>query len=285
MFKQTIAGVAVACVVAGQAWAGVSYTSVTKSEGGRGSDAQNMTVKALVEGTNAKMEFTQSGNPMMKAGSYILTKDAGGTMYMVNPSEKNYMKWDMEAMMKMAKGMMNMMTFSNIKVEKVSEAPGESILGYPTTHYKFRTSYNVDMNMMGMKNSTAIVREEDIWATTKFKDAGLNAWGKAFQSKTNNEQLDKLIQESKKKMDGFPLKMVSNDTTTDARGTVHTTKTTMEVTELKSTSVPASAFEIPAGYAEEKMDMPGDTSGGGKGGDNEMPAAAQEMMKALQGKK
>jgi hypothetical protein len=282
MFKQMISGIVAACVVAGQAWAGLSYTSVTKSEGGKGADAQNMTVKALVEGTNAKMAFTESGNPMMKAGSYILTKDAGGTMYMVNPSEKNYMKWDIAAMMKMASGMMNMMTFSNVKVEKVSEAPGEPLLGYPTTHYKFRTSYTMEMNMMGMKNSTAILREEDIWATTKFKDAGLSAWGKAFEFKTNNEQLDKLIQESKKKMDGFPLKMVSNDKTTDSRGTVHTSKTTMEVTELKSTSVPASAFEIPAGYTEEKMEMPGAKTGSG---DNEIPPEAQEMMKALQGRK
>ena len=92
--------------------AGWEYTAVTKAEGGKRSEMMGSTVKALVEGNQAKMEFVESGNPMMSAGSYLLLQDAGKRMLLVNPQEKTYTAWDMSGMMGMAGGVMSMMNTS-----------------------------------------------------------------------------------------------------------------------------------------------------------------------------
>jgi hypothetical protein len=208
------------------------------------------------------MEFTETSDKNM-AGNYLLTKDGGQTMYMVNTKDKNYMKWDMDAMMNMAGQMMQMMTFSDPKTDKLLEEAGEPVAGYPTRHYRFRTTYKMDMNMGFIKSSSVVTNEEDIWATSKIKDLGMGSWLKKQQRKTGNAQIDALIKQQMDKTEGIPLKMITLSTSTDSRGKSQASKSTMEVTEIKETSVPASAFEIPAGFKELKMEMPTDEEGQG----------------------
>jgi hypothetical protein len=67
------------------------------------------------------------------------------------------------------------------------------------------------------------------------------------------------------KAKGFPLKTVTVSTTTQKKGQVTTTRSTMEVTQLDtSANVAAASFEIPAGYQETQL-LPT----GGQGGDTE----------------
>ena len=222
-----------ASLLAVAAQAGWEYTAVTKAEGG-GRKAQMMgnSIKALVAGNQARGEFVESANPMMSAGSYLLMQDAGKTMYMVNPQEKTYSTWDLKAMMGMAGGAMSMMNMQvkEPKVEKLLEEDGGKILGYPTTHYRFRTSYSMEMSFMGMNQSSSVVKEEDIWATTALKEAAFSFQGIGAEMKSGNEQLDRLIAAQKGKVTGFPLKMVHSQSTKDARGQEQVMTTTMEST-------------------------------------------------------
>ncbi len=155
-------------------YAGVYYTAKTTAEGSRGADAQNATVQAWVSGDNAKVVFEQSGNPMMSKGMYMVTKDGGKAVYMVNPEEKSYFKWDMDSLMGMAGGMMKMMnmTYADPKVEKLSEEPDGLVAGLPTIHYKFHTSYTMSMSMMMIKKKMHVVKDEEIWAAPKLVEAG-----------------------------------------------------------------------------------------------------------------
>lgn len=57
------------------------------------------------------------------------------------------------------------------------------------------------------------------------------------------------MQEQFEKMKGYPL---ANTTTTEIRG--HKSVITSEVTEIKHDPIPASAWEVPSGYA--KIDNP-----------------------------
>jgi len=50
---------AIAATTAAQALAGITYTAVTKVEGGRGADAQNMTVKACVDKGQVRAEYSR----------------------------------------------------------------------------------------------------------------------------------------------------------------------------------------------------------------------------------
>lgn len=241
------------------AMSGVYFSAATTSEGQKGAEMANATVKGWASGDNARVEFVASGNPMMKEGMYIITRDGGKTAYLVNPKDKTYMKWDMDQMMgamgSMMKGMGGMfsMSFSNPKVEKLSEEDGGVIVGLPTRHYRYHTSYTMEMKIMGMRQVSNIVKDEEIWAASKLAEMALGIWLRKEPAKTGNEQFDALIAAGRQKFEGFPLKLVTVSTTTDDKGKSRVSKTTMEVTELRMQPVPDSTFVMGPGYTETQL--------------------------------
>ena len=245
-------------LLAAPVFAGVRFTSVTRSEdeGQKGKDTAPVTGKIWIDGDKARFETAQKGSGMPEG--YMLTQDAGTTMYMVMAKDKTYMKWDM-SMGNAAMKMMNM-KYSDPKVETLLEEAGPSILGYPTRHTKFRTSYSTEMSFMGMTRKSSTVQDEDIWATDKFNDRGLHAWGENFAKKMGNEDLDKLIKAKMAKVKGLPLKTVIATTSTDEQGKAQVSHVTTEITEIKEESIAADIFQLPAGYKEMTMptmqDMP-----------------------------
>jgi hypothetical protein len=247
-----------ACLAA-QTYAGLSVTSVTRGEGARGSEAMNMTARLSVDGEKARIEFLESGNQAMPTGDYLLTRDGGKTMLMVDPTNKTYMTWDMEAMMNTAGQAMQQMggmvklTVSDPKVEQLLDEAGGQVAGQATRHYRYRTSYGTTVTVLGMRKASTTVREEDVWATTKLTEIGLGAWLKNKPPKLGNDELDALVRAEMEKVKGFPLKRVSVTTTTDSKGRATTNTVTTEVTELKRTSFPAGIFEIPADFTEQSM--------------------------------
>src|SRR5882757_4344298 len=75
-------------VAAAPAFAGIHYKSTTKSEGPRGQGSE-VQVEGWVAGEKARVEFKESSNPSpaTQKGTYLLTKDGGKTLYLVNPEE------------------------------------------------------------------------------------------------------------------------------------------------------------------------------------------------------
>jgi hypothetical protein len=243
--------------------AGIHYKSTQKtwSEGAnaRSSDIQ---AEGWVAGDKAKVAFLESnGNPVAQQGTYIVTKDGGKTLYLVNPQEKTYAQWDLQGMLGVVGAVMNGMgpllriQFSDPKTEKLAEDDGGLVAGVPTRHYKYRTSYTMTVKVLGMGNTANVVSEQDVWAATKATDAGLGVWLRAEPTHTGNKEFDKLLTSSAAQFQGFPLKVVTVSTSTQQKGNRQTvTHSTMEVTQFDaSASVPASAFEIPAGYKETQI--------------------------------
>ena len=247
-------GLVVGLLVTG-ASAGLYYETVTTTQGKGQGDMGNMKAKAWADGDNGKVEFTESKNAMLEKGTYLLTHDGGKTIYLVNPKEKTYAVWDMEAMMQLVGGAMGMMkmTITDPVVERLVEESGPALLGYPTTHYKSRTTYTMSMSVMGMKSQSTIAKEQETWATTKISDAGLGMWLRNAP-KSGNEELDKLIQAEMDAVKGIPLKTVTVTTTTDTKKKKsETSTTTMEVTKIEATTIPESTFAIPDGYQETEL--------------------------------
>jgi len=238
--------------------AGVFYKAVTESTG----QGQDMVVSSWIDGDKAKILFEESANAMTKNGSYIITTDAGKTMYLVNPEEKTYMKWDLNQMINLAGGMMESMkgmvdmTFDNLKVEQLEKSSGDKLLGYPTTRYKYKTTYDLNVKMFGMKRSQSSESIQEMWVTDKLKDAAMNVWLSKEPPSSGSEDLNKLIKAEMSKMQGFPLKNIT--TTTMKSYNKKKTKvkkqektvTTTTVTELKKMSIPGDTFAIPSGYEE-----------------------------------
>lgn len=272
--RRSITALALLAVAASPAFAGIHYKATTRTEN-PSAQPMVMQVEGWVSGPRAKVEFEEaSGNPMLQKGSYLLTKNGGQTLYLVDPKEKTYAEWDLQAMLGFAGSVMNGMgpllkiEFADHKTEKLLEEDGGTILGLPTKHYRFRTSYTMKMRVMGMNNDASVVTDQDVWVTDKLQDAGLGAWLQSGPPRTGNEQFDKLLTSEWANIKGYPLKMVSVSTSTPKKkGQPTTTRMTMEVTQLDaSATVADSAFEIPAGYQETQVMPAGSEEAGGFGG-------------------
>lgn len=241
-------------------FAGIHYKAVTKTQDAS-NQASNIAVEGWVSGDKAKVEFEEAGNnPAAKKGAYLVTKDGGRTIYFVDPAEKTYAEWDLQAMLGMVGAVMQGMgpllkvEFSDPKVEKLLEENGGTVSGLPTTHYKYRTSYNMKIKVMGMGQEANVVTEQDVWATDKLQDVALGVWLRSDPPRTGNENFDKLIASEMDKAKGFPLKTVTVSTTTQKKGKQTVTRSTMEVTQLDTNAdVAAASFEIPAGYQETQL--------------------------------
>lgn len=259
---RSILGAALFLIIAVPCSAGIHYKSVTKTEGEARGQSGEIQAEGWVSGDNAKVAFLESsGNPVLQQGTYLITKDGGKTLYLVNPQDKTYAEWSLQGMLGTVGAIMNGMgpllkiQFSEPKVEKLLEEDGGTVAGLPTRHYKVRTAYTMTVRVLGMGNTTDVVSEQDIWATAKLQDVGLGVWLRAEPPRTGNAEFDKLIAGEAGKFQGFPLKMITVNTSTAKKGNrTQTTRSTMEVTQLDtSASVPASAFEIPAGYERTEI--------------------------------
>lgn len=258
--NRSLAATALFLAVAAPCFAGIHYKATTTTQDAASKSSQ-IVVEGWVSGDNAKVAFLESGgNPITEAGTYMLTKDGGRTLYLVNPEEKTYAKWDLQGMLGAMGSIMNSMgpllkmQFSEPKVEKLAEGDGGTVQGLPTRHYKYRTSYTMTIKVLGMGNTTDVVTEQDIWAASKLADPGLGVWLRAEPPRTGNAELDKLLNSEAYKFQGFPVKMVTVSTSTPKKGKPTTSRSTMEVTQLDAgANVPASAFEIPAGYEETQI--------------------------------
>jgi hypothetical protein len=237
--------------------AGLRYESTTTTQAQQGGGTTS--VEGWVSGEKAKIVFHDTNQPMTQPGMYLLTRDGGKTLYLVNPEEKTYAEWDLQAMLGMVGGLtggalgpMLKVDFGTPKVEKLLEEDGGAVAGVPTRHTKFRTSYTMTVKVMGMGNATDVVTEQDLWTTDQLQDVGLGVWLRSAP-RSGNAQLDKLIGAEMGKVSGFPLKSVSVSTSRNKKGRESVTRTTTEVTKLERRDVPDSTFAMPAGYTETQL--------------------------------
>jgi len=265
------------------------FESTTTTTGdGLGRNGQVMNVRAWIDGPNAKVEFTE-GDQMgfFTEGSYMLTTDGGQIIYLVNPAERTYSEMDIDQMLSMATSIMEAaggivkMEFSNLSNERVAEGPGEEILGYPTTRYEYRTGYTMSMGVLGFKRSMRNENQQEIWCTDDFDaDAeGFRVWLSPDRLRTGNPELDELIESQYQGLDCLPLRMRTTSTTTGERGREQTTSSTMEVTVLREeSSIGASAFELPAGFAAVPLlpELPADFAAPGQAEPSTEDESAEE---------
>ncbi len=243
--------------------AGFQYKAVTKD------DQNNATeVESWIEGQNAKILFSESNNPMAESGSYIITTDGGKTIYLVNPKEKTYMKWDIQAMMKLAGGALNSMggvlkmSFTDPRVTLLEEKDGGSIHGLATRYFSYKTTYDVEMKIIGIKKLQSMEITQKIWATTQVDDEAFGVWLRSGPPATGNEDLDKILAAEMDKVKGFPLKSITTTITRqmNKKGTKVKKETisnseTEVVSLQKNVDIDPNLFLIPTDYEEVEMPL------------------------------
>ena len=243
------------------ALAGIHYEAETRTD--VPGQAQRTAVEAWVDGPKAKIAFTETATPGLRAGQYLLTQDGGKTLLLVDPKEKTYAEWNLEAMLQMFGSVLQAMgpvldvTIDGVEVETLEKGSGGELLGYPVTRAKYRTTYTTTLKILGMKRQSTTETVQEIWSTDALDDVALGVWLRGA-APTGFEELDELVAAEVGKLEGFPLKTVAVSTTTGQKGKrSQETRTTTEVTSLDgSADVPAPTFELPAGYTRSEALVP-----------------------------
>ncbi len=265
--------VAVILLTSASAEAGWSFRQTIRNSGARDMPVADSELRIATEGGDARIEFEGGDdNPMFGPGSYMLLRAAAPKgFFLVDPVRKTFSKFDVEGLAQAvapagdaAAGAGMQMKVSDAKVEMLLEEPGGELQGLPTTHYRYRKSYTMTMEMATMKMVTAHDIVEDVWLTTALElgDASLGEVMHKIGGSGAATELDKLSALEREKARGFALKSVTVDHSKPqgkgmmARmmgGKEETVTTTAEVLELKQVEIPATSFAIPAGYAERQM--------------------------------
>lgn len=260
--KRSVGMSILACWFTFSASAAIRYTSTTESSTEGAGKPIRMVVEGQVDGAKVRVDFKESNNPLMGKGTYIVSSDGGKNLFLVNPKEKVYSRFDVDALAQFAGGMMNAMggmvkmELSSPKVEKLKDEAGVELLGLPTRHVETRSTYGMSVKIFGMKQETLTESVQAVWSTTALADLGLGVWLRKEPPATGNEELDGLMRAEWGKVEGFPLKMEIRSTSTDKKkGKATKSTTTMEVTKLESglPAPPASTFEVPKGYEEQPL--------------------------------
>ncbi len=262
------------------AQAGWYYEATTTSTGeGMGGNSE-MEVTVWVDGDKTRIEFREvgGGSGFMDEDTYLISTDAGETLFLVDPEEKTYMEFNLGEMMGMAgqvmKGMGGMfkMEFGDFHSEKLGEQDGGNLLGYDTRNLQFKSGYTMSMTVMGRKSTQTTVMDQDIWVTDAIDGRAFNAWlrpDKRFGGMF--EGLDEMMEQQFSQVTGVPLRAVIKTVTTDQDGKSSTGTSNTEVTTLREEDVAASVFEIPADYTRQEM-MPQADANQEDGQENPMDA-------------
>lgn len=262
------------CLAVSPAVADVYFRSETRYEQSQGQGPGNMVVEGWVKGDQGKFLFEESGgNPMMPQGSYLITQDGGRTFVLVNPQEKTWAEWDIEAMLRFAGQMLNSLgplvkiQVEEPQVEMLADEAGEEILGLPTHHYRIRTTYGLKVRVMGIKQSNNTETIQDLWTTTAIDEEAFGAWLRKDPPKTGNEELDQLIFDEVTRTEGFVLRTIAETRTVGGKKKKReqTSRTVTEVTELDTKrSIDESTFTFPRDEYQQVEMAPvgGDEEGG-----------------------
>lgn len=240
--------------------AGIYYEVVTETAFERGSamDGTRMAARAWVEDGNTRLVFADAGNGAASEGTWLVTRDGGRSMTLVNPRQKTYSELDLAGlsdrvgdMFKSLEGQADI-DFGQPQMKKISEGPGPELLGYETTHAVYETTYEIRIDMQGSSQSieTRIRREQ--WTTDEIEAPPGGLWPGAGTMTTGVQGLDAIIgQESALASQGFPLKSVVVTTTT-VKGTTSTTRSTTRVTGLEERDIDDAVFDIPSGFSPDE---------------------------------
>lgn len=252
---------AATALLAAPARAATYFESTTTMEGQQGE--QVVRAQSWVDGDNARVTFAESAFPGVPEGGYLITNDGGRTIYLVDPEEKTYMLWDLSQMLgalgtvMQGMGPMFKINVTDPKVEKLADEAGEKILGHDTRHYRFRTTYGMEMRIMGMGQASNVETVVDTWTSSALADPGFGAWLRRDPPRTGIADLDKLVDaQVAQGIQGVPLRMRTVSTSRDKKGRETVSTTEMSVTTIREEAPPAGAFALPAGYEKVEMTMP-----------------------------
>jgi hypothetical protein len=276
---------------------GMTYEFQMRTQSTRTGNKEQITMKGrgTYAGDEAKIEILEAGSStggqetFGGKGTYFIVKGAGKEMFLVNPKDKQYMKWDIANMFAGMAKMMNAvggvvkMQMSDVHIDAQDLGPGETIQGYSTHHFRMTQNYTMSASVFGHSSVNKTATTTDYYFAPSLKIANpfvSNSDQMAMASGMdifNNPDFKTQMMAAQSKIvkNGIPLKTVTTAVSTDAKGKAETTVTTMEMINFTKSNIPSSAFAIPSDYKMiemPSMNMAGGGSGSGAGAGSSGPS-------------
>jgi hypothetical protein len=252
---------------------GMTYEFVMKTTGKQTGNKEQVTLRGrgTYAGDDAKIEIIEASSTtggreaFGGKATYFIVKNGGAEMFLVNPTEKNYMKWDMASMLAgmskvvNAMGSLVKMQISDVKIDAHEMGAGPSVQGYPTKHIQMVQNYTMSASVFGKSSKTRSESTTDYYFATGLKIANpfvsnsnqMTQMGDMFNSPEFKSQMNAAMARLPK--NGVPLKTVTTVVSTDEKGKQETMVSTMEMVNFKAANIPASEFAIPKDYALIEM--------------------------------
>jgi len=252
---------------------GLTYEFVMKSTSRQTGNKESVTMRGrgTYAGDEAKIEILEASSAAGGTetfggkGTYFVVKK--GDMYLVNPAEKSYMKWDMASMFAgmgkvvNAVGGLVKMQMSDIAISAQDMGAGETVQGYATRHVQMVQNYTMTASIFGRKSKTRSETKTDYYFAPSLRVANpfvTNSEQMAMISQLdmfNNPDYKSQMSAALAKIpkNGVPLKTVTTAVNTDEKGKAETSVTTMEMINFQKSNIPSSAFAIPSDYKMVEM--------------------------------
>jgi hypothetical protein len=196
----------------------------------------------------------------MSRGNYMIANSITRTVTFVDPAKHQYMELDLADLSKDAGGMgssapsMVTMKVADVHVSMESLGAGEKLGGYSTLKYRLTENYTMDLTIMGAETKTPTHTTTDIWIAPAL-DALMNPSarpdvGKIAEATGPMAPLTSAIIKAYANVKpGVMMKRVSTSVSTQS-GKPHTSTTTTLLSNVKKGPIPASVFDVPAGYTK-----------------------------------
>src|SRR6476620_2714839 len=263
---------------------GTTYEFIVHSTSSANGDKEMVMMRGrgTFAGTDGRIDILEAGpqggtNTFGSKGSYFLVLDAGKKMILVDPTNKQYMQWDMANMIAGMSKMVNAvgglvkMEMSDIKSDAQDLGPGETIQGYATHHYRMTQNYTMNVKMFGRSSKSRSESTTDYYFAPALRAlsnpfvSNSQAWASSFDMFNNPDYKTQMQAASAKIQYGVPVKTVIKTVATDEKGKVTTSTVTSEMVNFRNTDVPSSTFAIPAGYTQVQMPNLNTTASAGAG--------------------
>ena len=252
-----LAAALVLAALAAPASAGLYFEQTVESSGqGRGPD---MRVRGWADGDRVRIDYLDSNHGIVARGSYLLTRDGGANVYLIDPEKKTWSRWEMAAVFSMlgqieeSTGGMMTIDFREPLAERLGTDDGGALLGHATTRHRWRTGYTMDMKLAFIDRSDRVETVSEAWVAPSIRDPALSIWFNATPPTTGDPELDEILLAQTRHLDGMVLKLVQDTTTTDKKGSRSSQRIVMEVTTLRRETPDASVFAMPVGYTETPL--------------------------------
>ncbi len=274
---------------------GISYdfSMVTTTDAGKGKEMA-MVGKGYVAGDNARVEFTNVNVPQMKAqggpfadGAYILVKGATKQFIVVDTKQKQYAEMNQDQLMQMTSALTNLVKFemTNVHIDASRVQPDTTVDSYKAAHYHLNQNYHMKMSMAFIHQEGDVQASGDYYYAPQFANLVnpymSSGWSASTNFFNNPDYTSQLKAAAEKMPKGVPVLVVIHSRNTDKKGKVVTGTTTMHTTNLVRGDIPASTFEIPAGYTKYEPQTQASAAQGASSQGGQADTAAKKKKHGL----